>query len=47
MPAVHRKGDMGTGHGCWPPRSNSSGSGTVFANKIGVHRVGDGWNPHA
>ncbi|MGL1931760.1 MAG: hypothetical protein OCC45_08355 [Desulfotalea sp.] len=47
MPAAHRKGDLGTGHGCWPPRPNAAGSGDVFVNGIGWHRVGDSWLPHA
>lgn len=46
MPAVHRKGDTGTGHGCWPPRPNIAGSGNVFCNSIPVHRQGDGWATH-
>tara|TARA_R100000152_G_C6773907_1_gene201443 strand:+ start:1499 stop:1825 length:327 start_codon:yes stop_codon:yes gene_type:complete len=46
MPAVHRKGDGGTGHGCWPPRNNVGGSGNVLCNSIGVHRQGDGWATH-
>lgn len=44
--AVVRLGDICTGHGCWPPRPNSEASGDVFANDLGVHRVGDGWEPH-
>jgi uncharacterized Zn-binding protein involved in type VI secretion len=47
MPAVHRLGDAGTGHGCWPPRSNSGSSPNVAANGILVHRQGDGWPPHS
>lgn len=46
MPAVTRKGDACTGHGCWPPRPSSEGSGDVFANGIAVHRQGDAWQPH-
>jgi len=46
MPAVTRRGDSCTGHGCWPPRGSTGGSPTVFANGIPVHRVGDGWAPH-
>jgi uncharacterized Zn-binding protein involved in type VI secretion len=46
MPAAVRLGDVCTGHGCWPPRSNSSASGDVFINGKGAHRVGDGWSAH-
>ncbi|MEX5515717.1 PAAR domain-containing protein [Pseudophaeobacter sp. 1A09344] len=46
MPAVTRKGDSCTGHGCWPPRGSTQGSGDVFANAIAVHRQGDAWAPH-
>lgn len=46
MPAVTRKGDICTGHGCWPPRPNAQGSPDVFANGIEVHRQGDAWLPH-
>lgn len=46
MPAVHRKGDIGTGHGCWPPRPNAQGSPNVYCNSIPVHRQSDAWNSH-
>lgn len=46
MPAVHRKGDTGTGHGCWPPRPNIAGSSNVYCNSIPVHRQSDGWAVH-
>ena len=46
MPAAHRFGDIGTGHGCWPPRNNSGGSTTVLVNGQGWHRVTDGWPSH-
>ncbi len=46
MPAVHRKGDSCTGHGCFPPRTNNQGSSDVFCNGIPVHRQGDSWNVH-
>ena len=46
MPAVHRKGDSCTGHGCFPPRPNIAGSENVFCNSIPVHRQGDGWAVH-
>jgi uncharacterized Zn-binding protein involved in type VI secretion len=46
MPGVVRLGDICTGHGCWPPRANSSASNNVFANSRGAHRVGDSWAAH-
>ena len=46
MPAAHRKGDLCTGHGCFPPRKNRNGSPNVFVNGISWHRQGDGWNRH-
>jgi uncharacterized Zn-binding protein involved in type VI secretion len=46
MPAVHRKGDTGTGHGCYPPRPNIDGSSNVYCNSIPVHRQSDGWSVH-
>lgn len=46
MPAVTRKGDSGSGHGCWPPRPSTGGSGDVFVNGIAVHRQGDAWASH-
>jgi uncharacterized Zn-binding protein involved in type VI secretion len=46
MPKSARLGDICTGHGCWPPRANSSASSDVFINGRGAFRVGDGWLPH-
>ena len=46
MPAVTRKGDSCTGHGSFPPRPSTGGSGSVYANGIAVHRQGDGWATH-
>lgn len=43
---VTRKGDKTTGHGPWQPRPSTSASGDVFADNIGVVRVGDTWAPH-
>lgn len=43
---VHRLGDICTGHGCYGSRPNAGASGNVFANSIGVHRVGDPWKTH-
>ncbi len=46
MPKVTRKGDVCTGHGCWPSRGSTEGSGDVFVNGIPVHRQGDAWGAH-
>ena len=46
MPAVTRRGDVCTGHGCWPPRPSTGGSPDVFANGIAVHRQRDTWAAH-
>lgn len=46
MPAVTRQGDICTGHGSFPPRPSTGGSGDVYANGIAVHRQGDGWAIH-
>lgn len=46
MPAVASIGAKDTGHGCFPPRACTSGSGNVFVNGIGAHREGDAWAPH-
>jgi uncharacterized Zn-binding protein involved in type VI secretion len=46
MPSVTRLGDKCTGHGCFPPRANTSASGNVFVNNIAVHRQGDAWDTH-
>lgn len=46
MPAVTRKGDACTGHGCWPPRPSTGASANVYANGIAVHRQGDAWAAH-
>ena len=46
MPAVTRKGDTCTGHGCFPPRASVQGSGNVFVNSITVNRQSDGWATH-
>lgn len=47
MPAVSRKGDTCTGHGCFPPRASTGGSSTVFVNGTPAHRAGDGWAVHS
>jgi len=46
MPAVHRLGDIGTGHQCWPSRPNIKASTDVRANALGWHREGDPWEIH-
>lgn len=46
MPAVSRQGDGGTGHGAFPPRTSTAGSGNVFVNGQPIHRVGDAWGVH-
>ena len=46
MPAVTRLGDLGSGHGTFPPRTSSAGSSNVFCNGIAVHRQGDAWGVH-
>jgi uncharacterized Zn-binding protein involved in type VI secretion len=47
MPSVSRVGDLCTGHQCWRPRPNVSGSDNVFVNGIQAHRVGDLWSFHS
>ena len=44
--AVTRLGDSSIGH-CFNPRGNNQASTDVFANGIGVHRVGDSWPAHS
>ncbi|WP_333697037.1 PAAR domain-containing protein, partial [Phaeobacter italicus] len=46
MPAVARKGDSCTGHGCFPSRPATGASPDVFADGRPVHRQGDGWAAH-
>lgn len=46
MPAAVRKGDVCTGHQCYPSRPNVAGSPNVFVNGIPSHRQGDGWSVH-
>jgi uncharacterized Zn-binding protein involved in type VI secretion len=46
MPGTVRLTDICTGHGCYPPRDNASGSPNVFANRLACHRVGDEWKWH-
>jgi len=46
MAGVVRKGDNGSGHGTFPPRSSTSWSTNVFANGLEVVRFGDSWAVH-
>ena len=46
MPGVTRQGDSCTGHGLFPPRNSTGGSGNVLVNGIPAHRQGDGWAVH-
>lgn len=41
-----RLGDMGTGHGCFPPRQNIQASSDTIIEGLGAHRVGDLWEVH-
>ncbi len=43
---VSLQGDVCTGHGCFPPRQNSSWSSSVYVNGLPVHRQYDDWSPH-
>lgn len=47
MPAASRKGDQCTGHGCFPPRASTSGSGDVLINGIPALREGDSYASHS
>ena len=44
--AVHRLGDICTGHGCFPPRTSTEGSPNVNINGLPAHRLGDAWESH-
>jgi len=46
MPRIVRLTDACSGHNCFPPRPNSTASTNVFANNLGIHRVGDTWLEH-
>jgi uncharacterized Zn-binding protein involved in type VI secretion len=46
MPAVHRYGDICTGHNTCEPRPNISASTDVYVNNRGAHRTGDSWAIH-
>ncbi|WP_137134816.1 PAAR domain-containing protein [Rhizobium sp. FKY42] len=48
MPPAHRKGDIGSGHGChFPPTPATGGSSDVFTNGLHAMRVGDSYAAHA
>lgn len=46
MPGCVRENDVCSGHGCYPPRPNSSWSPNVFYNGLAAHRVDDSWEAH-
>lgn len=47
MPPAHRRGDLGSGHGChFPPSPATGGSPDVFVNGRPLMRVGDAYVPH-
>ncbi|MBB4124648.1 hypothetical protein GGR30_004608 [Martelella radicis] len=46
MPPAHRKGDIGSGHGCYyPPTPATFGSGNFIVNGKPAMRVGDSYAP--
>ena len=46
MPAVVRLTDLSSGHDCHVPRPNDQASTNVFANTLGIHRLGDHFALH-
>ncbi|NQZ32451.1 MAG: PAAR domain-containing protein [Oceanospirillaceae bacterium] len=46
MPSAARASDSGSGHGCFPPTSITSGSGDVIIDGLPAARTGDGLSPH-
>lgn len=46
MPGCARLMDIDSGHGCFPPRPNCSGSENVMVDNRKVHRKTDRWLPH-
>lgn len=46
MPAVSRKGDIASGHGCFPPTPAIGASPDVYADGINALRKGDPVVPH-
>ena len=45
-PAARKDADVCTGHGCFPTAPTQAGSGNVFINGHGSHRLGDGYIVH-
>lgn len=45
--SIGRLGDIGTGHGCYPPRPIVTSSPNVFVDGKPASRVGDSYIPHA
>ena len=46
MPGIARKGDEGSGHGCYPASAITGGSPDVEIDGIPVARAGDALAPH-
>jgi len=46
MPPVTRKGDICTGHGCWPPRPSVEGTPRFIIGGKEAHLQGHAWAPH-
>ncbi|MFS1523851.1 PAAR domain-containing protein [Microbulbifer sp. 2304DJ12-6] len=46
MPKAARLGDIGSGHGCFPPTPAISASGDTFINGRKAVRLGDAFAPH-
>lgn len=46
-PPVTRLGDIGSGHGSYPPTTITSASSNTKVNSLGVARVGDTLAPHS
>ena len=46
MPAVHRVGDLCSGHQCWSPRQLVTGASTVYSGAVAVAKEGSLYNTH-
>ena len=46
MPPVSRLGDIGSGHGSFPPTTVTSASNNTYANSIQIARQTDSLAPH-
>ena len=46
MPGIAREGELGTGHGCFPPRPNTEGDPTFKINGVPAHAEGMAWGVH-